>query len=112
MGNNAAYSTFEQITVGVYNALKGQMSKAVMSAILKACGDCDIDSGGKEGLLSFDDLEVEEIVLKVMGVKAPTKPKLPKDYQTWTQEQCDQNERYQERFDAAFNRITRKFNWY
>ena len=109
MGNNAAYSTFEQTVVGAYKL--GKLDKELLAVLMESYEGMDIDSGGKAGLTADDGLEVEEIVLKVMGVPIPRRPKLPKDYRKWSTKQIGANEAYQEAIGNAFREITDQFGW-
>ena len=110
MGNNQAYTIFEATVVGAYNL--GKLDKELLAVLMEPYRDCDIDSGGKEGLTSEKDgLEVEEICVKIMGGSLPTKPDLPKDYHQWTKAQDQANEDWQEALAEAFGEITEKFGW-
>lgn len=109
MGWNTGYTIMEATVVGAYDL--GRLDKPLLKVLLEPYRDSDIDSGGKEGLTSKDGLEVEEIILKVMGVKLPPEPKLPKDFTKWTDEQRQQNDDYQEALCDAFNGVTEKFGW-
>jgi len=109
MGNNAAFTAFEATVVACHN--KGVLDKDLLSDLMEPYRDSDIDSGGKLGTLSKDGLEVEEIVLKVFGVKLPAKPKLSKDYKTWTPEQSEAHEDYHDKCYGAFCKITKRFGW-
>ena len=109
MGNNAAYTAFEHTVMAVYD--HGVLDKVLLGKLLEPYGDSDIDSGGKVGLISKDGLEVEEIVVKVWGLKVPKKPNLPKDYRSWTKEQDKANEEYQEKLYELFSKVTKEFGW-
>lgn len=112
MGNNSAFTAFEATVVAVYKS--GKLDKKLLGDLMRPYADCDIDSGGKEGLSVKEDglnLEVEDIVIKVMTGKVIIPPKLPKDYSKWTPEQELENENYHEQRDNAFNKITNKFGW-
>lgn len=81
MGNNSAFTAFEATVVAVYKS--GKLDKKLLADLMKPYADCDIDSGGKVGLFvreNGQNLEVEDIVIKVMTGKVFTPPKLPKDY--------------------------------
>ena len=76
MGNNAAYSYFEDSVIAVYN--KGVLDQELLSALMEIHRGCDIDSGGRQGTLTTDGLDCEEVVLKTFGVDAPRRPILPR----------------------------------
>jgi hypothetical protein len=113
MGNNSAFTAMEHAVVSCYK--RGKLDKPLLKILLEPYRDTDIDSGGKVGLFVREDgrvLEVEDIVIKVMTGKLPPEPpKLPKDYNKWTDAQRDLNDKYQETRCAAFNKITDKFGW-
>lgn len=109
MGNNSAFTTFEETVVGAYNL--GKLDKPLLEVLMQPYARVDIDSGGKRGLLGSDGLMVEEIVIKTFGGELPKKPELPADYKQWTPEQDDANEAYQDALYGAFNAITDKFGW-
>ena len=109
MGDNSAYSDFEQITVGLYDL--GRLDKKSLSVILETWRERDIDSGGYAGTLSKDGLDCEEIVIKLFGGNLPVKTKLPKDSNAWTDAQEAASEKYWEDKSEAFGKITRKFGW-
>ena len=48
---------------------------------------------------------------KTFGLPLPARPKLPKDYKTWTPAQDELNEAYQEAKAEAFLSISNKFGW-
>lgn len=109
MGNNSAYTIFEATVIGAYDL--GKLDKPLLKVLMEPYRDCDIDSGGSEDLSSKDGLDVEEVVIKVMGGKVPQRPKLPKDYQKWTPAQSASNDAYLEAKYGAFRKITDKFGW-
>lgn len=113
MGNNALFSTFEHVVVGAYKL--GKLDKPLLKVLMEIGRDSDIDSGGKSGLFVKENgqsLEVEDIVIKVWTGKIIPAPKLPKDYNKWTEEQSNANEKWQESQYEAFSKITRKFGWF
>lgn len=109
MGNNAAFTAFEATVIACHN--RGVLDKALLSDLMEPYRDSDIDSGGKRGTLSKDGLEVEQIVLKVFGVEVPQRPKLPKDYKDWTEEQREANDDYRDKAYGEFCKITKQFDW-
>jgi len=133
MGNNAAFSAFEDAVLAVYNPFsafedavlavynRGKLDKELLSDLMKPYRDMDIDQGGMSGTLSKKlpgpdgvkrKLDVIEICIQTFTGKAPDEPpKLPKDTSTWTPEHEKANEKYWEKRDDAFSRITRKFGW-
>jgi hypothetical protein len=105
MGNNGAFTIMEATVVGAYRL--GRLDKSLLEILLEPYRDSDIDSGGKEGLTGKDGLEVEEIIVKIMGGKLPVKPKPAKSYDDWTPD----HDQYANQLGAAFKRATKKFNW-
>lgn len=102
MGWNKGYSIFEQTVIGAYNL--GKLDKELLTVLMEPYRDTDIDSGGKSGLTTYNDMEVEEVVIKTFGGKLPEKPNF---------EECDDEEAedYFETIGRKFNKITRKFGW-
>jgi|ERR1017187_237374 hypothetical protein len=111
MGNNAAFTAFEATVIAVYN--KGVLDVELLKQLAEPYAGSDIDMGGKEGTLSKDGLEIEEIVLKVMGVEIPKRPDIPPflKYSDRTPEQETANERYWEDLHERFFKITDDFGW-
>jgi hypothetical protein len=46
-----------------------------------------------------------------MGGKIPQRPKLPKDWRKWTDQQSRENDEYQDAIQNEFSKITKKFGW-
>lgn len=110
MGNNSAFTHWEATVLATYN--KGVLDKELLSIFMEQYRDMDIDSGGMYGTLSEkDQLDVIDITLKTFGVDIPPRPDLPEDYQTWTPEQGQANEDWQEARWDAFRNITDRFGW-
>jgi hypothetical protein len=110
MGNNAAFSSFEQTVVAVYNS--GCLDKKLLSHLMEPYRDMDIDSGGMEDLLSKkDNLDVVDIVLKTFGKVPPKKPNLPKDFTKWTEDHIRKNDNYHDKRWEMFHKITSRFGW-
>ncbi len=109
MGNNQAFSSFEASVIAVYN--RGVLDKKLLDALAKPYAGMDIDRGGMEGLLTKDRLDIDGVILKVYGVKLPPRPKLPKDWQKWTNAQRDANDAWQELKSEALNKIESKWGW-
>jgi len=109
MGWNKGYEIFEQTVVQTYNT--GKLDQEILSILMEPYRDTDIDSGGREGLLSADGLCVEEIVIKTFGGALPKKPALPGNYNDWTNKQYEENDAYMEKLSNKFYRITKKFGW-
>ncbi len=109
MGNNAAFTYFEATTLATYD--KGVLDRDLLSSFMELHRGEDIDSGGREGNLSIDGKDIVEVVLTVFGVKIPERPVLPKDHNTWTREQDDANEAWDQALWDAFTTITNKFGW-
>jgi len=108
MGWNAGYRIFEQTVVGAYDL--GVLDKALLSVLLEPYRDTDIDEGGSRNLLSRDGLNVEEIVIKVWGLKVPKKPDFSED-EEWTEEQEEMYENYLEDRYKKFRKVTKNFGW-
>lgn len=64
-----------------------------------------------EGLLTKDRLDIDEVILKVYCVKLQPRPKLPKDWQKWTDTQRDANDAWQEAKYEAIGKIENKWGW-
>lgn len=109
MGNNAAFTAFESTTLATYN--KGVLDKELLSSFMEQYRGVDIDSGGMAGTLSNDGKDVIDIVLDLFGKEIPPRPDLPKDHRTWTREQDDANEQWNETQWGAFHEITDMFGW-
>lgn len=114
MGNNEAYSIFEATVVGAYNL--GVLDKKLLAVLMEPYRGTDIDAGGKEGLTgslpgTVEELEVEEICIKVMGGTLPPRPDVPDDYRKWTEEQERAHEEWLEARSEAFGKIEQGFGW-
>ena len=109
MGNNAAFSEMEFYVITLYD--KGVLDKELLSTILERYRGIDIDSGGKEGTLTKDGRDVEEVILSIFGIELRPRPVLPKDYKTWTPEQELENNYYWDWFYNEFETITNTFGW-
>jgi hypothetical protein len=95
MGNNSAFSAFEEVTVAVYDA--GVLDIKLLKKLAKCFSDQDADSGGYSGTLAKDGKDLLRIVAEVFGKKLPPHPgKLPRDYTKWTDEQAAANDAYVE----------------
>lgn len=109
MGNNEAFTSFEASVLAVYN--HGALTKPLLMALMAPYSGMDIDSGGMEGTLSHDGLDVVDIVLKTNEVPLPVRPDLPKNYRKWTNAQSDANDKWQEARWEAFHAITSEAGW-
>jgi hypothetical protein len=109
MGNNLAYSIFEETVVAAYKL--GKLDRALLSVLMEPYRHMDIDSGGKTGLIGDDGLEVEEICIKIMGDKVPDRPNLPTDRDQWTPQQYAENDEYHDSVSEAFSKISDQFGW-
>jgi hypothetical protein len=49
--------------------------------------EIDIDTGGMEGTLANDGLDIEEIVIRTFGKTLPARPDLSPNHREWTAEQ-------------------------
>lgn len=109
MGWNKGYTIFEQTIVGAYDL--GVLNKDLLSVLLEPYRDTDIDAGGSRDLTSRDGLSAEEIVIKIYGLKLPTKPNLPKDESEWTEEEDEKYFDYQDKLCERFGKVTKHFGW-
>lgn len=110
MGNNAAFTYFEAVTLAVYN--RGVLDKELLSELMKTFAYRDIDSGGMLGTLSHDGKDIETIVLDVFGVERPPKPDLPDDRAAWSEEQHEANDRYWDARYDKFSAIAKEHGWW
>lgn len=109
MGNNAAYTSFEWITIYLYD--KGLLNKEILSDIMEQYRGTDIDSGGSRDLISKDGLGIYEVVLKTFDIKVPEKPNVPKNWKDQTEEQNEIWNNYCDTIYDLFNEVTDKFGW-
>lgn len=118
MGNNQAFAIFEYTVMGAYNL--GVLTKPLLKVLLEPYSDTDIDPGGRIGLKGKDGLEVEEVVLKVWGIKTGKKPEMPgpklpkahmRDWPPEWQEWIKKRDRYDERVSERFDELTRIIGW-
>lgn len=59
----------ETSVITLYDELQGNLTPETLNRLMQPYVNTDIDHGGKYGLKSFDGLEVEEIIAKVMKPK-------------------------------------------
>lgn len=109
MGNNAAFSSFEASVIAVYN--KGVLDKELLDALAAPYEGMDIDRGGMAGTLTNDGLDIDGVVMKVYGLRPPQKPKLPRDYKTWTVAQIKTNNDYAETLYEMIGEIEKAWGW-
>lgn len=109
MGNNAAFTSFEASVIAVYN--RGVLDKKLLDALAAPYRGMDIDRGGMEGLLTKDRLDIDGVILKVYGIKLPPRPKLPKDWQKWTEGQRSANDAWMELQYEAIGKLEKKWGW-
>lgn len=110
MGNNAAYTEFEETVIILYDS--GVLNKDILSNIMERYRGTDIDTGGMRGTLSKDGLDCEEITLKVFGHEIPKYPNVPKSMDEWTEEEGALVENYWEMRGDAFDEISiGMFGW-
>ncbi len=102
MGNNSAFSAFEQVVHAVYS--EGALTLKLLKKIAKAFQDQDADWGGYGGIRTKGK-DLKEIVVEVSGMPAPKKPKLPKDWRNWTPEQEKMNDDYHDAMMAVFDKV-------
>lgn len=110
MGNNAAYTEFERAIIEAYD--DRVLDKTKLTNILERYRGMDVDHGGMVGLVSHDGLCADEIVVKVWGLQLPKRPDIPKDHNTWTDEQNKQNDEYWNGIGDMFKSITDQFEWW
>lgn len=104
MGNNEAYTIMEATVVGLYNLLqpKGEFTEAVLNVLCEPFRDSDIDHGGMEGLLTFDGLEADDVIVKVIAPDKFNRIKKIKD-----------SEEHGDEMSEAWREIVRKrWHWY
>lgn len=65
MGWNTGYTIYEETVVGAYGT--GELTPAVLRAMLTPYHGTDIDHGGCGDLTSADGLSADEIVLKMLN---------------------------------------------
>jgi hypothetical protein len=109
MGWNQGYEIFESTVVGAYDL--GKLDQELLAVLMEPYRDTDIDPGGSRDLTARDGLDVVEIVLKTMGVAAPTKPDGPTAYAKQNKRQREAWERYYEERYEAFHNVTKRFGW-
>jgi len=69
----------------------------MLSIFMEVCQHSNIDYSGYMGTLAKDGSEFYGIVLRTFGVDLPPRPRLLRDYRTWTAEQHAANdERYEQ----------------
>ncbi len=111
MGNNFAYTIFEETVVRSYDLDK--LDKELLGVLMEPYRDTDIDSGGSRGLTSKDGLCVEEIVVKTWGGQLPEKPWCAsnKNPSEWTDEEDEESGNYRSAVYDLFREVTRHFRW-
>lgn len=111
MGNNFAFTVFEQTVIGAYDL--GVLDKNLLGVLMESYRGTDIDSGGREGVQSHDGLEVEQVVAKIWGLDLPQKPAFAenKPVDTWTDAESDQWDEYMDDFYDHFRKVTNHFGW-
>ncbi len=101
MGNNAAFTQFEATVIAVYD--RGVLDAELLKALAEPYWDSDIDSGGRQGIQAKDGLELEQVVLRVMGIEVPVYPK---------EGSAEQVEAYWDDLREKFWKVRRKtFGW-
>lgn len=102
MGNNAAFSAFEEVVHACY--AEKVLTLPLLKRIASAFADQDADSGGYSRLIT-DGKNLYEIVAEVSGQPVPEKPDLPERWQDWTPEQERASEDYQDAMNAVFDSV-------
>ena len=67
MGWNAGYKVMEKTVISLYD--KGQLTPELLDTVMEPYKETDCDSGGSEGLLAHDGLDVEQVICKTMKPK-------------------------------------------
>jgi len=109
MGNNAAFTSFEASVIAVYN--RGVLDKELLDALAAPYEGMDIDRGGMEGTLTWDGLDIDEVICKVYGIVLAPYPDIPKDWRKQTPEQQDLNDEWVEANYEAIHKIQEKWGW-
>ena len=107
MGNNAAFTSFEASVIAVYN--RGVLDKELLDALAAPYEGMDIDRGGMEGTLTWDGLDIDEVICKVYGIVLAPYPDIPKDWRKQTPEQQDLNDEWVEANYEAIHKIQEKW---
>ena len=68
MGWNSAYEIFEKQVINAYD--EGILTDILLDKIVTPYKGTDLDSGGSQGLLSKDGLNIEQIICKIMYPEA------------------------------------------
>jgi hypothetical protein len=114
MGWNQGYAIFEQTVIGAYGL--GKLDKQLLSVLMEPYRHTDIDSGGKEGLITKDGKEVEQVVIETWGLKMPEPPAAPRP--AWRKDFSKEEEAldkawdqyFDQRYDL-FSQVTDHFGW-
>ena len=61
MGNNGAYSNFQNTVILLYNS--GKLDLNILDTLAEEYRDTDIDSGGDTGITAKDGKDLEEICI-------------------------------------------------
>lgn len=98
MGNNAAFTHFEQTVILLYD--KGALDPELLTNLGEAHRGTDIDHGGKIDLRSHDGFDVDELIVKVM---------MPERFEEL--KAVANREEYSDRFWDAVFEVTGKWGW-
>jgi hypothetical protein len=110
MGNNQVFTIFEHTVIGAYNL--GKLDKPLLKVLMEPYEGTDIDHGGCLGLTTKDGLLVEEVVLKVWGIKGvPKRPKKPSGKYKVNSPKWKEWDEYQETIYEMFSDLTRIIGW-
>lgn len=104
MGNNAAFSNFEDTILACYK--HNALTKPLLLDLSKAFRDQDADSGGYSGR-RVRSKDMYDAINEACGIAIPTRPKLPKDWSKWTPEQEMESEKWHTARERAFKNICR-----
>lgn len=117
MGNNDAYTIFENTVIALYDG--GKLDPQLLDALAEPHRGTDIDHGGSRELKTFDGLDLCEVIL---AIKDPEKfwelrqgyQRLQREHPDVQEPQYDDffNEQYYEpRFDAVYAIMAGEWGW-
>lgn len=102
MGNNYAYTIFEETIISIYDA--GALTKELLTALMEVHRGTDIDSGGSQDLIAKDGKNLEQIVIEIWGLDMPPAP--PSDAAD------DALDGHESAIYDLFKSITDQFDWW
>jgi hypothetical protein len=99
MGNNQAFSFFEQTVIGAYDL--DRLDKPLLAVLMKPYRDVDIDSGGKMGLTTKDGKGIDQVVIETWGLTFPKR----------TKPDNERDDEYDDEVYELFSKVTDHFGW-